>query len=307
MAPKVRYGSYGKYSGPYIKGTEDAMVMPIMEDDHWQRVLWLTIMVESGGKLGSVMMADGTACTAGIEQSILVYPRNLKVQGPLPGLLHLLDHFVPISYYTLGQMLEEEGWMIGGDKTIREFDNGQLVSPHVLRDTLTPYGGIVPRKGTAWQRARAWALAFHELFSMKETREAQIKHAIDGFTKFARRVKHKKLEHETIEDVVYNGDCLAQAFEIDTIEGAACDLAMAMLWNYKTNAPAPALTRLGRVTKRFESNDPDFARFLLRQLGTSSYGRWATNRWRRSRQHAMKVWPDELFKGPKAVMPKSFV
>jgi hypothetical protein len=263
-------------------------------------------MVESGGKLGSVMMADGTACTAGIEQSILVYPRNLTVQGPLPGLLHLLDHFVPISYYTLGQMLEEEGWMIGGDKTIREFDNGQLVSPQMLRRSLTPNDGVVPRKGMAWKRARAWALAFHELFSMKETREAQIKHAIDGFTKFARRVKHKKLEHETIEAVVYNGDCLAQAFEVDTIEGAACDLAMALFWERKTNGPAPALTRLGRATKRFESNDMDFARFLIRQLSTASYGRWATNRNRRARKWAQRVWPRELFVGPKAVWPKSF-
>lgn len=306
MAAQVRYGSYGRYSGPYIKGTEDAMVMPTMKDDHWRRVLWLTIMVESGGKLGSVMMADGTGCTAGVEQSILVYPRNLKVQGPLPGLLYLLDHVVPISYYSLGKMLADEGWMIGGDKTIREMDNGQLVSPATLRATLTPYGGVVPRSGVPWERAKAWALAFHELFSMNATQEAQIKHAIDGFTKFARRVKHKKLDRETIENVVYNGDCLAAAFDVETLEGAACDLAMALFWERKTNGPAPALTRLGRATKRFESNDMDFARFLLRQLGTSSYGRWATNRWRRSRQHAMKVWPKELFTGPKAIMPKSF-
>lgn len=306
MASQVKYGGYGKYTGPYIRGTVDAMPMPTMDDFHWRRVLWLTIMVESGGKLGSIMMADGTGCTAGVEQSILVYPRNLKVQGPLPGLLYLLDHVVPISYYSLGKMLADEGWMIGSDKTIREDINGQLVTPKMLRQTLTPYDGVVPRTGMAWERAKAWALAFHELFSLEATREPQLKHAVDNFTKCARRSQHDKLAGSTIENVVYGGDCLVEPFATDTIEGAACDLAMAMWWNYKTNAPAPALTRLARATEHYQPNDPAFARFLIRQLGTSTFGNWATNRWRRSRQHAMKIWPKELFTGPKAVMPTSF-
>jgi hypothetical protein len=252
------------------------------------------------------MMADGTAATAGVEQSILVYPRNLKVQGPLVGLLYLLDHVVPVSYYQLGQLLDAQGWVIAGDKTLRDDVTGKIIKPRVLRETLTPNQGRVPRRGPQWQQSRAWAVALHELFSMEETREAQVKHAIDGFTKFARRVKHKKLGRVSIEDAVYGGDVMAPAFE-HTIDGWTNDLAMAMWWNFKTNAPAPALTRLGRAVKKYESTDPKFGRFLLRQLGTSTYGRWATNRWRRSRQHAMKVWPRELFVGPNAVMPKSFV
>ena len=304
-AAKARYGSYGKYSGPYIKGTSWIMELPDMTSPHWRRVLWLTTMVESGGKLGSVMMADGTGATAGVEQSILVYPRNLKVQGPLVGLIYLLDHVVPVSYYRLGQLLVDEGWTIAGDKTIRYLNSGMVVPPRVLRETLTPNQGRVPRRGAQWERSRAWAFALHELFSLPETREAQTKHAIDGFTKFARRVKHKKLERLNIEDAIYGGDVMINPFE-GSITGWTNDLAMAMWWNYKTNAPAPALTRLGRAIKRFDSADPDLGRFLLRQLGTSSYGRWATNRWRRSRQHAMKVWPRELFVGPKAVCPAKF-
>jgi hypothetical protein len=94
------------------------------------------------------------------------------------------------------------------------------------------------------------------------------------------------------------------------------DLAMAMWWNYKVNGPAPAKTRLGRAIKRFklatnaptvDFADPDddrFGRFLINQLRSSTYGRWATNRYDRTRQHSMKVWPRRLFTGPKAVMPK---
>jgi hypothetical protein len=307
MTVQVRHGSYGNYSGPYIKGTEFVMEMPVLERWHWRRVLWLTIMVESGGKLGSVMMADGTAATAGVEQSIIVYPRNLKVQGPLVGLIYLLDHVVPLSYYQLGQLLLAEGWTITGDKQLRYIGTGKIVPPRVIRETLTPNQGRVPRRGAQWEQSKKWALAFHELFSLPNTREAQVKHAIDGFTKFARRVEHKKLGRDTVENLVYGGDVMVSPFDVDTFEGAVNDLAMAMWWNYKTNAPAPALTRLGRAVKRYGADHQQFGRFLLRQLGTSTYGRWATNRWRRSRQHAMKVWPRELFIGPNAVMPKSFV
>lgn len=302
---KVRYGSYGKFSGPYIKGDVDAMHKPYLDDTHWMRVLWLTTMVESGGKTGSIMMADGTGCTAGVEQSIIVYPRNLTVQGPLVKLLWLLDHVIPLHYYAIGELFDRHRWVIAGDKKIRDADDGSIIRPADLREALTPNQGRVPRSGPQWEQSKEWAQAFCEIFSRKDTRDAQIKHAMDGFTKFARRVEHKKLDHVSIEDAVYGGNAMKPPFE-DSIEGWTNDLAMALFWERKTNGPAPALTRLGRAVKRFEPQDPAFGRFLIQQLSTAKYGRWATNRNRRARKFAQMVWPKELFTGPKPVWPRIF-
>ncbi len=299
---KVQYGTYGKFSGPYIVGTEDALDVPSLESSHWDRALWLTVMVESGGKLGSIMMADGTGVTAGLEQSILVYPKNLAVQGPLVGLLHFVDCSYNLSLYELGMGFKNEGWVVAADKTIRYIDSGKIVPPRVLRETMTPNQGCVPKRGPEWERSKAWALAFHDYFKTKS--KAQAKHAIDGFTKYARRIQQDKLVGLTIEQAVYADDVMQKPpFGTDSINSLANDLAMAMFWCYKTNAPAPAMTCL---SKALASHEQRWGKKLLRLFGTSKYGRWATNRWKRSRQHAMKVWPKELFSGPDMVMPASF-
>jgi hypothetical protein len=307
-AAKVLYGTYGKFSGPYIVGTEDALDVPSLESSHWDRALWLTVMVESGGKLGSVMMADGTGVTAGIEQSILVYPKNLSVQGPLVGLLYFFNNGYSLSLFDLGKRITNEGWKIASDKTIRYIDSGKIVPPRVLRETVTPNQGCVPRKGPEWERSKAWSLAFHEYFGMGS--KAQARHAIDGFTKYARRVMQEKLFFWTIEKSVYGGDVMQNPplGTDDSINGMVNDLAMAMFWCYKTNAPASAMTCLSKALASYDpiAGDSGFGKKLLRLFGTSKYGRWATNRWKRSRQYAMKVWPKELFSGPDMVMPASF-
>jgi hypothetical protein len=309
---RVRHGSYGKYSGPYIKGTEPAMDVPTMESAHWHRAFWQTIMVESGGNIGSIMMADGTGMTAGLHQSILVYPRNLKVQGPLVKMLWLMDHVLPVPYY-IGDLFEEQDWYLAPDKRIRYRTSGKEVPPRVLRDTLTPLGGKVPRRGARWEQSKRWAEAFHDLFTARPGRKFQIQHGIDEMTKFARsHLDKKRLGNASIEDAIYRGNAMGP----EPFANPVNDLAMAMWWNYKTNAPAPAKTRLGRAIKRFQletdsptvdfsdADDDRFGRFLINQLRSSTYGRWATNRYDRTRQHSMKVWPRQLFTGPKAVMPK---
>jgi hypothetical protein len=156
-------------------------------------------------------------------------------------------------------------------------------------------------------------LAFHDLFTAKPGIDFQIQHGIDELTKFARQHHDpKRLGNCNIEAAIYRGNVMTPT----PFANAANDLAMAMWWNYKTNAPAPAKTRLGRAIKKFKLDtdtptvdfaDPDddsFGRFLINQLRSSTYGRWATNRYDRTRRHSMKVWPRELFTGPRAVMPK---
>jgi hypothetical protein len=119
-------------------------------------------------------------------------------------------------------------------------------------------------------------------------------------------MKHKKLDRVTIEDLVYDGECLnPDVFD----ECPWTDLAMSTFWSHSVNGPAPSLTRLARALKTYpDVRDPKFARKLLRQLANARYGRWVddlpSGRWKRTRDEAMKVWPEELFKGPDAVMPR---
>jgi hypothetical protein len=297
----VRHRSIGSYSGPVINGTVSAFDrVPNMADPHLGRAFWLTSMVESGGKLGTIMMADGTGCTASLEQVIAVYPRNLQEQGPLFKLLNRMDNIAPVHFYL---NFEGQGWVLAEDGALRHKANGQRVAPKEIRDTFTPTGGKVPGPGSGdkWLRSKDWAIAFHQLFSLQQTARLQVRCGIEHITKFAKRYKTSKLNKETVEDLCYGGqvqntDVFANCPELD--------LAMAFWWNYKTNAPSPALTALAKNLEAFsvERSPKAFAYNLIYMLRTSGYGRWATNRYDRTRQHAKKVWPKEFF-DKDAIMP----
>jgi hypothetical protein len=306
--PKVLFRQIGSFSGPVIRGKKPAFAdAPTMSDNHLLRAFWLTTMVESGGKLGSVMMADGTGATASLEQVIAVYPRNMKDQGPLFKLLNRIDVVAPVSYYLdfIGM-----GWRISEDGVLRD-QQGKPVAPKLIRDTFTPVGGRVPQSaGDNWKRSKEWAIGFHKLFSLDQTRDTQVRCGIEHITKFAKRVKSSKLGRETVEYVCYGGyDDRAGKGEVQNPNPfpncPELDLAMCMWWNYKTNAPSPALKALQEARLTFyPALEPEqFARCLLNKLRTSRYGRWGTNRYDRSRKHAMEVWPTELFEGPDAIMP----
>lgn len=299
--PEVLFRKIGRNSGPVIRGKKPAFAEPTnLTDNHLLRAFWLTTMVESGGKLGSVMMADGTAATAGLEQVIAVYPRNMKEQGPLFKLLNRMDAISPVSYFLDFTTL---GWRISEDGVLRD-SNGSMVLPKVIRDTFTPINGKVPRSNRDdWERSKAWAIGFHKLFSLEQTRDTQVRCGIEHMTKFAKRVKSPKLGRDSIEDVCYFGEVQNPSPFLPN--HPEMDLAMCMLWNYKTNAPTPALSALHRARTAFnpQTNMQKFAHYLVTLLRTTRYGRWRTNRYDRSRQHAMKVWPNNLFEGPDAVMP----
>lgn len=298
--PKVHFREIGSYSGPVIHGTKDAFDQPhpTLKEHHLRRAFWLTTMVESGGKLGSIMMADGTGVTAGLEQVVAVYPNNMKEQGALFKLLNRMDCVVPMTYFL---DFDQYKWRLGEDGVLRD-KNGEPVSPRVIRDTFTPPNGKVPKSGRQWRQATEWALDFHTLFRLPQTQKTQVICGIEHLAKFAKRYKSKRLGYETIEDICYCGE--AQNPHVFSLH-PELDLAMCMFWNYKTNAPSPALTALNEARHTFNPvNEPvRFARCLLNTLRESGYGRWGTNRYDRSREHAMDVWPKELFEGPDAVMP----
>lgn len=297
--PKVCFRQIGSYSGPVIHGTDPAFgAPPSMTDNHLLRAFWLTSMVESGGFLGTVMMADGTGATAGLEQMIAVYPRNMKEQGPLFKLLNRIDMIVPVPYYL---DFAHYGWRLSEDGVLRD-KNGTMVPPEKIRDTFTPMSGKVAKKGKNWSAAKAWAISFHQLFSLEQTRDTQVRCGIEHLTKFAKRYKSKRTNRKSIEETCYGGEVQNPQVFADCPE---VDLALCMWWNYKTNAPNPALSALNTSRLSFPPTEQpvQFAHNLLNRLRASRYGRWGTNRYDRSRKHAMGVWPKNLFEGDGAIMP----
>lgn len=294
--PVVKYGSIGDFSGPTITGTVEAFEkLPTMSDDHLNRAFWLTTMVESGGKAGSIMAADGTAMTASLEQLVAVYPRNLTEQGSLFGILQELAEIVNILDFL---PFENTGWELF-EGVLRSKDSAKAVPPKVIRDTFTPIDGKVPVNGPRWEQSKRWAIAFHKLFATPSTIPAQIQYGLMQFVKFS-RTKNPRINRSTIDALVYKGNIEMQ----DPFHGVTVnDLAMAVWWSYKVNGPAPALDRLGAAARMHATDSPEFGQALICSLRTSQYGRWATNRYDRTRQHAMKVWPPEFFNGKDAVMP----
>jgi hypothetical protein len=266
-------------------------------NSHLERAFWLTTMVESGGMAGGVMMADGTGCTASLEQLVAVYPRHLSKQGPLFKMLRRLNYVLPINYYL---PFDEYGWFLGHDGVLRCRDTGKEIHPRVIRDTFTPNNGKVPAKGSDWEASKEWAIGFNRLFSLIWGIPVQITYGQEQFVKFAKRFRSSKLGGNTVEELAYYGEFEdPNPFDFNPIN----DLAMALWWCYKVNAPSPAMTILRNVAKNNDPHDGLFGRTIIKKLRTSKYGRWATNRYDRSRRYARKVWPKELFVGDKAVMP----
>jgi len=294
--PVVKHGSIGNFSGPIITGTVEAFEkLPTIADDHLDRAFWLTTMVESGGKAGSIMAADGTGMTASLEQLVAVYPRNMTEQGSLFGILQKLAELVNILNFL---PFESTGWELD-DGVLRSKDSANPVSPNIIRNTFTPIDGKVAATGPRWEQSKRWALAFHKLFATPETIRPQIQYGLAQFVKFA-RTRNPRINRSTIDALVYKGNIELQ----DPFHGVVVnDLAMSVWWSYKVNGPAPALDRIAAAVKAHATDSPDFGQTLVRLLRTSQYGRWATNRYDRTRQNAMKVWPAEFFTGKDAVMP----
>lgn len=298
--------SYKKYAGPVIYGAKGVWRWSprgIAEAPHFERCLWLTSMVESAGRVGAVMMADGTGATVGLHQAVAVYPRNLRSQGPAFVLtydvLQAIRETHPEATFKLEEMLSRRGWELT-DKGLR--CDGELVAPSTIRNTFTPSDGVVPPSGTKWEQACAWARAWHELFADRRGLEAQIDHALDGMMAFAKHNRSRRFHGSTLMTLIYDHYGMVGLYD----HLPELDLAMAMWWNYKTNLPAPAMTRLGRAIQASPNDPQRFGRALIRSLGTAKIGAWSGRRYRASRRHAMKVWPERLFVGEEVIMPKSF-
>ena len=326
---RINHRSIGKYSGPVIYGTE--VVKPPNGPFHAGRAFWLTGQVETGNRLGSVMMADGTGFTIGIDQHIAVYPRELAAedfnaaddQGGAFALLAAMEvAHAPVRM--LWEAFEQRGWYVAPDGTLRWIDSGthkvgtrklehqggDLVHGATIRDTVTPKGGKVT-KVCQKEQAREWAAMLHELTRAPSSRDVQVAFGVKHLCHRVRTRKLRLADHRrrvTFQKAVYGSENIERIKMTDL--GPKYDLALCVFHSYTVNAPSVAFKLMEDTIKGMGGFDPTceasrevFAGAILLKLKRKKYGRW-DKRWARTRKAAMEVgwWDEALFKRPHGLM-----
>jgi len=322
--PEVQWRQFGDYSGPLVVGT-DVIPIPISNISA-EKFYWLTTKVETNGTFGTVVMFDGTALTAGPDQFIIVYPKELANedfnaaddQGPLGPLLARVLAVSTSSYAVeVKRGFAAQGWVLTPTGQLKYVDSrsvriagravqvkaGGIVHGALIRDTFTPIGGKVPRTGSQWEQASTWAFRFNRVFADPATFSTQrlygLEHMERSFQSRRVTVAGKPL---TIEKV------LGVDFSTATLE-KDLELAFAVWYSNSVNAPAIALQCLQNALNAVSGDLNKLPKVLLRMLGSSNFGRWNANisggRWQRTRKAAMEsgLWAAELFQGVGAIMP----
>lgn len=342
--PKAVWKQYRSFSGPVVKGTVEMAELSFGDrSSHVARAFDLTSRVETGARHGAIMMADGTAVTAGLDQQIAVYPKALahedyNAQNDQGGLFKLLRRMETVDggsiyhdqlqkvWSIFGGLLDayvsQDGWLryldddlvVVGKKRIH-VKAGDLVHGARIRDVLTPVGGKVPKNGVNWSIAKHVALVISEFMSNSDGFKAQIEFGREHLVK---RTKRRKINVGTkgdksfrdLEQLAYDGDVTACSVEhMDE----ALDLALCVYQSHSVNAPAVANKALARACARRNRrgvSDGDFAKHLISLLGNSKWGRWDDDikfgRYQRTRSAALRggLWSRSLFVGPSAIMPR---
>lgn len=327
----VKRGRVGSYSGPIIDGT-DLYPVPRGEkaDLCIYRAHWLTAKVETGARFGAIMMADGTGVTAGLDQFVLVYPRQVQKedfnavndQGPLGKLLRRLE-LIPDSalqengILPLWNKFKCEGVYLAQDGVFRYLHDavrsvgsrkirataGDVVHGTVLQNMLTPVKGKVV--GQNWSRAAYWATLFHIIFSDPVTFKIQEEYGIERMLKNMRR---RKVTSNYTAEEIFAAEC-SLTFMKSTETDPAIDLAFAVWYSNSVNAPGTAMKILKNFKEYLYVED---AKKLVGLLAKSRYGRWhwsiKSGRYQRTRSAAKScgLWPRDLFDGKNAIMPRVF-
>ncbi len=301
---EVDWVKFRSFSGAKIHGTKKFELTDDTKNLHMWRAAWLTAQIEGGGVFGAIQSYDGAGLSAGLEHRIAVFPRNME-QGTLWGLLRRLEKEAHCDELKeLWERLRDKaGWYIDRSGKLRDYNNGRLISGKEIRNEFAPHDGRVPRRGEKWEQAKQWAIAFHNLFAAEKTHPVQVEALIDSLADM-----NGKEESEAYRKAIGNGDFTQLKYEEDI--PADLDLALCVYHSYSVNAP-------GMARKRFRASRPDgskeWAHRLIWTLATTDYGRWSDTYDNRNRYDATRIraqrsgyWPDWLFEGRNAIMPKNF-
>lgn len=299
---EITWRKFRSWSGCKVGGVKEFTLSDDKRTRHMWRALWLTAQVEGGGKFGAVQSYDGAGISAGLEHKIALYPRSMT-QGSLWKLLREFElhaHCQPLA--DLWDALKMNQMYISQDGVLRSWYTGREITAREIRDLVAPPGGRVPRSGPQWEQAKKWCELFHNLFADSTTYKTQINSAIQSLVEGNQKVETAAyqatvgVEHPTV----------LKAGENVSME---LDLAWCVYHSFSVNAPT-----MGR--KRLQASNPNnnshWPKRLIKTLGTTNYGRWhdtfdGGNRYDRTRKYAIDsgFWPEELFNGADAIMPKN--
>lgn len=305
----VRRREFRRWAGCLIYG-KNKLQIPT-ETNHLDRAGILTSLVESGGRLGTVMSYDGTGITAGLIQCIGVLPAAVEAfgsskpastQGPLWQLVEKVTEVYPsLTSRLIEEFNDSLGWDIKNGVVI-DTSSGTPVHGRDLRHELTPPHGVVPKFGENWDSAKGWALIFHEIFSDPRTSNIQILEARKHFSGLKTRA-WGPLHGHTLNSLLY------RKLDKPLYRGDPLDLAMGIFYSYSVNSPSKALQIFWEAFKETINTRKIYHSEMSRILATnlvegfrkSTYGNWP-KRHKRTRAAAKKIWPTELFSEPYPVM-----
>lgn len=260
-----------KYAG--IKAVGDAKVLPPSGPNtkvHMQRAFYLTTQMEAP-VWGCVQSYDGCGMSGGPMHYIGLFPKTME-QGPLFSLLRRIEITPGSPVQPLWEAFKEVGWYVARDGKLRNIKTGGLITGSEIRNTFTPPNGLVPKAGVARKQAEKWATLFYNLLSDPITYSAQADYSIEYLIKSSAdtELKAYRLFLSKIESPERIG------IEPSLVLPDAVDLAMCVYHSFTPNAPAIARQCLEATLIKVGAKPTplEFAKVLIKTLGTKSYGRW---------------------------------
>ena len=290
MAPSVRFVSFQGKRGFVVRGGPE--VQPTRQDSHMGRSFYLVSRLEAAN-WGTVQGYDGAGMSAGPLHVIAYLPASGS-QGPLWRMVRkIFDVSSAPAVAMLRRKLGSIGWSIDERGVVRD-SSGNAVPGSAIREQLSAADGRVPESGPVHDRAKQWALLFHEAFADPSSYPAQYEGTVDWLTgnfdteadAYRKYVPGLTGSDADIKRWVRTAN-MAQV-------GPYLDLAMSIYHAFSANAPGKAKRVLQEVLAR-NLNVRDFAKALPKALETCGYGKWDI-RGRKTKSAVARsgLWPEEV-------------
>jgi hypothetical protein len=289
----VRFVGYRDKKGFVVRG--GPKVEPSRTDRHMARAFYLVSQLEAAN-WGTVQNYDGAGMSAGPLHVIAVYPATGD-QGPLWRMLgRIFDTSSAAPVAALKRRLGAVGWNVAADGTLRD-GSGAKVSGATIREQLSARDGRVPDSGPVHDRAKAWAIAFHEAFSDPSSYPGQYEGTVDWLT--ANFGSEADAYRKYVPALAGKSDAEVKSWvRTATLAQVSpyLDLAMSVYHAFSVNAPGKAKQILDRVLA-MNLDVRNFAKTLTKQLGDDSYGNWQA-RGRKTKIAAARsgLWPSDVVK-----------
>lgn len=261
--PSIKHVAYKQWAGFVVRGGPP-FDRPVKSDVHMHRAVWLASRVE-GAAWGTVQSYDGCGISGGLLHHIAV--NRDGTQGSLWRLVQRVFATAPDASATIRRMLLDRGWHLAPDASLRTGADHVVRGPLIVEEFAGPRG-LCPPAGPIHDRARKWALAWHDMLAHPGTYAAQVESAISWMTGGQRDTERESYAAFLPQRQPPSDLARVRSDELP----AALDLAMCVYHAFSVNAPSLAAQCLR--AQRLDVDAETFARSLVRSLGSQHYGRW---------------------------------